>query len=50
MDPLTVTAILAFVDWKKVLKGAATDAVGKSAKGLLSRLQPDEQEKRAKHR
>jgi hypothetical protein len=43
------SAVLAKVDWGKVMKGLATDAASKSAKGLLGRFKPDEREKAAKH-
>jgi hypothetical protein len=43
-----VTAVLALVDWKKVLKSLATDAVDRGTKSLLSRLKPDERERSAK--
>ncbi len=53
MEPVIIfaaaKAVLALVDWKKVIKGLATDAANKSAKGLLGRFQPDEREKAAKH-
>ena len=53
MEPVIIfaaaKAVLALVDWKKVMKGLATDAASKSAKGLLGRFQPDEREKAAKH-
>ena len=49
MDPVSISAsILALVDWKKVLQSLATDAAGKSAKGLLGRLKRDEREKAAR--
>src|ERR1700730_6589508 len=49
MDPVSVSAVLALVDWKKLAQGLATDAAKKGAKGLLGRLKPDEREKAAKH-
>ena len=52
MDPVSVSAaasaILALVDWKKVVNGLANDAASKGAKSLLGRLKPDEREKAAK--
>ena len=52
MDPLSISAatttLLALVDWKKVMKGLASDAAGKGAKRLLSKLKPDESGKAAK--
>src|ERR1700722_21037358 len=48
MDPLTISAVLAMVDWNKVFKGLATDAASKGAKSLLERFKPDDREKIAK--
>jgi hypothetical protein len=43
------SAVLALVDWKKVLKNVATEAADKGGKNLLSRLKLDEQEKSSRH-
>jgi hypothetical protein len=45
---LIAAAVLSSVDWKKVLNNFATDAAGRGAKGLLSRLKPDERGRSAK--
>ena len=52
MDPITISAaagaVINLVDWKKVVKGLANDAVSKRAKGLLEQLKPDDRERAAK--
>ena len=52
VDPVSISAaagaIIALVDWKKIVKGLANDAASKGAMGLLERLKPDEREKAAK--
>jgi hypothetical protein len=48
MDPVTISAVIALVDWKKVFKGLAADAASKGAKSLLERFKPDDREKIAK--
>ena len=52
MDPVSacaaVSAVLALVDWKKAIQSLATDAVSKSARGVLGLLKRDEREKAAK--
>jgi len=52
MDPITISAaagaVINLVDWKKVVKGLANDAISKSAKGLLEHLKPDDRERAAK--
>ena len=50
MDPISLaaSALLAQVDWKKVLKGLATDSASKGAKSLLAHLKPDDRDKTAK--
>jgi hypothetical protein len=53
MEPLTVAALLALVDWKAVAKKLATDSattLGKSARAsLLQRFLPDQREQAARH-
>ena len=52
MDPIAISAaagaVINLVDWNKVVKGLANDAVSKRAKGLLEQLKPDDRERAAK--
>jgi hypothetical protein len=50
MEPVTIaaSALIASIDWKKILKSLATDAAAKGTRCLLERFKQDEREKAAK--
>jgi HEAT repeat protein/energy-coupling factor transporter ATP-binding protein EcfA2 len=45
---IATAAILALIDWKKVIESASSDTMREGTKGLLGRLKPSERERTAK--